>query len=124
MRLPGGEKPVLLEVISIVSLLPSPATTVEGEVLAIWEGEQVREVLALVGDVPGSELHRCFAPRYGIRAHGTSDLLFEIAFCFHCHGALLLGPGVPADQRGIHSFDPDSAAGNELLERFSEVNGV
>ncbi|MFF4576538.1 hypothetical protein, partial [Streptomyces sp. NPDC001410] len=79
---------------------------------------QVRDVLTLISSAPDSELYRCFIPGWGIRAHSATDLLFQIAFCFQCHGARLWGPGVPAELDGIHGFDPDSPPALELLQRF------
>ncbi len=89
-----------------------------GDDVAIWEGTLTDEVLALMKDLPGSETYRCFIPGWGIRAHSATDLLFQVAFCFRCHGARLWGPSVPAAQSGIHSFDADSLPARELLERF------
>ena len=89
-----------------------------GDDVAIWEGTLTDEVLALMKDLPGSESYRCFIPGWGIRAHSATDLLFQVAFCFRCHGARLWGPSVPAAQSGIHSFDADSLPARELLERF------
>ncbi|MFJ6623151.1 hypothetical protein ACIQOW_36970 [Kitasatospora sp. NPDC091335] len=106
----------LIEVVRITA--PTDSGTLVGDVLEIWVEDQAREVLNLVAELPGDELHRCFVPSYGIRAHSSADLLFEIAFCFRCHSALLLGAGVPAGLRRIQGFDPDSGPGRELLERF------
>ena len=112
----------LIEVVRITGRAPVYASerseAVVGEDLAIWGAEQVRQVLNLVTDLPAGEQYRCFTPGYGIRAHSSAELLFEIAFCFRCHGALLAGPGVPSGLRGIQSFDPDSPAGRELLDRL------
>ncbi|MFJ2771111.1 hypothetical protein [Streptomyces sp. NPDC087300] len=58
-----------------------------GDTAAIWEGDQAKQALSLIVDLPGSELYRCFLPGWGIRAHNTTDQLFEIAFCFRRHGA-------------------------------------
>jgi hypothetical protein len=89
-----------------------------GDSVALWDDDHARQVLALIADVPGSELYRCFIPGWGIRAHSPTDLLFEIAFCFRCHGARLWGPSVPAGEQGIHGFDPESPPALELLRRF------
>lgn len=88
-----------------------------GDEVAIWERDQVRQALSLIADLPSSELYRCFVPGWGIRAHSSTDLLFEIAFCFRCHGARIWGPDVPVEQNG-QTFDADSPAGLELLHRF------
>ncbi|MDY0813004.1 hypothetical protein [Kitasatospora purpeofusca] len=106
----------LVEVVRITARPDSGA--VVGDVLEIRVEEQARQVLDLVSELPGGELHRCFAPAYGVRAHSSTDLLFEIAFCFRCHGALVLGPGVPSGLRGLQGFDPDSGPGRELLDLF------
>ncbi|WP_345357435.1 hypothetical protein [Actinoallomurus liliacearum] len=88
-----------------------------GDTVAIWEGDDVPEALALVAELPGSEPYRCFLPGWGIRAHGSTGLLFEIAFCFRCHGARLWGPDLPPEQRG-QTFDGGSPTALELLRRF------
>ncbi|MFJ9443928.1 hypothetical protein ACIRRH_18935 [Kitasatospora sp. NPDC101235] len=92
--------------------------SVTGETLAVWEAEHLRSALDLIGRLPEGELRRCFEPGYGIRAHAPDGLLLEISFCFSCHGAWLAGPGVPADLRGMQSFDADSPPARELLDRF------
>lgn len=88
-----------------------------GDEVALWEGQQARQALSLIAQLPGSERYRCFIPGWGIRAHGSTDLLFEIAFCFRCHGARVWGRGVPNEQRS-QTFDADGPAGLELLRRF------
>jgi hypothetical protein len=109
----------LIEVVRITDPVRAyDAGRVVGEDLAIWEEEHTRQVLDLVSRLPGSEMHRCFVPGCGIRAHGPAEVPFEIAFCFRCHGALLNGPHVPSQLRGIQTFDPDSPSGRELLDRF------
>ncbi|MFF4350374.1 hypothetical protein [Streptomyces sp. NPDC001530] len=94
------------------------AANLVGDDVAFWEAAQVSDALTLISSVPDSELHRCFIPGWGIRAHSGTDLLFQIAFCFQCHGARLWGPGVPAESEGIHGLDPASAPALELLQRF------
>ncbi|UKY54659.1 hypothetical protein [Streptomyces inhibens] len=111
-------KAELIEVVRITDparLLTS--ADLAGEAVAIWEGDQAQQALALIGDLPGGELYRCFVPGWGIRAHSCTDLLFEIAFCFRCHGARIWGPDVPAEQQS-QDFDAESPAGLELLRRF------
>ncbi len=109
----------LIEVVRIAApTTVHAAGAVVGEDLAIWDEEHSRQVLNLIAEVPAGELHRCFAPAYGIRAHSAAALLFDIAFCFRCHGALLLGSGVPSGLRGIQGFDADSPAAHALLDRF------
>jgi len=88
-----------------------------GDTAAIWEGTQAQRALSLIGDLPGSELYRCFLPGWGIRAHDSTDQLFEIAFCFRCHLARVWGPDLPVEQHR-QTFDAESPAALELLRRF------
>ncbi|MFE4333368.1 hypothetical protein ACFRQM_29270 [Streptomyces sp. NPDC056831] len=116
---PVQEKTELIEVVRITDPMRHlSAEDLVGDDVAIWEAAQVSDALTLISSVPGSELHRCFIPGWGIRAHSATDLLFQIAFCFQCHGARLWGPGVPGELDGIHSFDPDSPPALELLQGF------
>ncbi|GAO13046.1 hypothetical protein TPA0598_18_00050 [Streptomyces lydicamycinicus] len=88
----------LLEVVRITD--PARHLTSEdlaGEAVATWERDQAQQALTLIADLPGSERYRCFLPGWGIRAHSSTDLLFESAFCFRCHGARIWGPGVPTE---------------------------
>lgn len=88
-----------------------------GDTVALWEGDQAQQVLSLIAGLPGGELHRCFLPGWGVRAYDSTDQLFEIAFCFRCHGARVWGPDLPAGQRA-QNFDGESPAAQELLRRF------
>ncbi|MFC9093110.1 hypothetical protein [Streptomyces sp. NPDC057072] len=88
-----------------------------GDEVAIWEGERARQTLSLIADLPGSELYRCFVPGWGIRAHSSTDLLFEIAFCFRCHRVRIWGPDVSVEQEG-QTFDAEGPTGLELLRLF------
>ncbi|MET8980826.1 hypothetical protein ABZX85_35015 [Streptomyces sp. NPDC004539] len=88
-----------------------------GEVVEVWVAEEAREVLRLAGELPDGEQHRCFVPGWGLRAHDEAGPLFEIAFCFRCHGVRVWGPGLPPEVRG-QNFDAGSAAALELLARF------
>ncbi|MEV6791716.1 hypothetical protein AB0M87_06890 [Streptomyces sp. NPDC051320] len=88
-----------------------------GDTVAIWEGRQVRAVLELIAALPDSEPFRCFLPGWGIRAHGFTGRLFEIAFCFQCHTARIWGPDLPPERQG-GSFDAESAPALELLRGF------
>ncbi|MGW4882944.1 hypothetical protein ACWEPI_41110 [Streptomyces sp. NPDC004262] len=109
----------LIEVIRITAAMRNPfSDALAGEDTALWETEQVREVLELITELPEGERQRCFLPGWGIRAHSASALLFEVAFCFQCNGARLWGPAVPGEHHGIQSFDPDSTPGRSLLARF------
>lgn len=108
----------LVEVVRITDPMRHlTAADLAGDEVALWEGEQAEQALSLIADLPGSELYRCFVPGWGIRAHSSTDLLFEIAFCFRCHGARMWGPDVPAGQRS-QTFDADGPAALELLRRF------
>ncbi|MFF3663490.1 hypothetical protein [Streptomyces olivochromogenes] len=88
-----------------------------GDTAAIREGDQAQQALSLIVGLPGSELYRCFLPDWGIRAHNSTDQLFEIAICFRCHGARIWGPDLPVEQQG-QTFDAESPAALELLRRF------
>ncbi|WP_433890496.1 hypothetical protein [Streptomyces sp. CA-111067] len=113
----------LIDVVRITETMSSPwADALAGEDTALWEADQVQQALLLVAELPEGELQRCFFPGWGIRARKASESLFEIAFCFRCQGARLWGPVVPADQQGIHSFDPDSAPGRALLALFQSTD--
>ncbi len=116
---PVHEKTELIEVVRITDPMRHlSAEDLVGDEVAIWEKAQVGDALTLISSVPDSELRRCFIPGWGIRAHSANDLLFQIAFCFQCHGARLWGPGVPSELGGIHGFAPDSPPALELLQRF------
>ena len=93
------------------------ATSVPGETTGSWEDADASAIIDLVADLPDGEVMRCFSPGYGIRAHGADGILFEIAFCFHCHIALILSPG-QQEQRGGGGFDPDSPPAQALLAKF------
>ncbi|WP_310723334.1 hypothetical protein [Streptomyces sp. N2A] len=89
----------------------------KGDTVAIWAREQAQQALSLIHDLPGSEMYRCFLPGWGIRAHSSTHPLFEIAFCFRCHGARIWGPDLPATLQS-QTFDAESSAACELLRRF------
>ncbi|WP_330285471.1 hypothetical protein [Streptomyces sp. NBC_00576] len=119
---PVHEKAELIEVVRITDPMRHLSSDdLIGDEVAIWEPPQVERVVALVKELPGSELRRCFIPGWGIRVHSATGHLFQMAFCFRCHGVRLWGPGVPAGQEGIRSFDPDSPPGHELLEQFRDA---
>ncbi|MFD5098947.1 hypothetical protein [Streptomyces albidochromogenes] len=88
-----------------------------GDTASILEGDQARQTVSLIADLPGSELYRCFLPGWGIRAHNSTDQLFEIAFCFRCHMARIWGPDLPVEEQG-QTFDAESPAALELLCQF------
>jgi hypothetical protein len=126
MILPSSqEKTELIEVVRITDPMRHlSASDLVGDDVAIWQAAQVSDALTLISSAPDSELHRCFIPGWGIRARSATDLLFQIAFCFECHGARLWGPGVPSELDGIHGFDPDSPQALELLQRFRDSTPV
>ncbi|MFF2375024.1 hypothetical protein ACFVUW_11640 [Streptomyces xiamenensis] len=116
---PVQDQTELIEVVRITDgMRHLSAPDLVGDDVAIWEAAQISSALTLISSVPDSELYRCFNPCWGIRAHSATCLLFQIAFCFQCHGARLWGPDVPAGSDGIHGFDPDSPPALELLQRF------
>ncbi|MEV5644132.1 hypothetical protein AB0L67_28890 [Streptomyces flaveolus] len=116
---PVHEQTELIEVVRISDPTRHiDAEDLVGDDVAIWKAPQAGDALTLISSVPDSTLRRCFFPGWGIRAHSATGLLFQIAFCFECHGARLWGPGVSAELDKIHGFDPDSPAALELLERM------
>ncbi|WP_406008808.1 hypothetical protein OG440_23825 [Streptomyces sp. NBC_00637] len=121
MRLPPAhDRAELVEVVRIGD--PARHLTsrdLAGDVVEVWAGEEVRQLLHLVGELPDSPGYRCFLPGWGIRAHDATgpEPLFEIAFCFRCNGARVWGRDVPEEQRH-QDFEAESPAGRELLRRF------
>ena len=94
---------------------------IPGVTIGAWDGTDAAAIAGLVADLPGGQLMRCFTPRYGIRAHDADAILFEIAFCFRCHGALVLQPG--RDEPGkLVGFAPDSPPARDLLARFRSTD--
>ncbi|MFB7288190.1 hypothetical protein [Actinacidiphila glaucinigra] len=122
MLLPVAAAPIeFVEAVRVTAdLFPRPRT-VPGDTIDVWVEDEARHVLGLLGEVPEGERARCFVPGYAVRAHSAHEVLFEVALCFRCNGALLLGPLVPAELRGIQAFDAGSAPGRELLRRFQEA---
>ncbi|MEU8673222.1 hypothetical protein [Streptomyces sp. NPDC048560] len=119
---PGHEKAELIEVVRITDPTRHLGShDLTGEEVALWAAPQVERIVGLIRSLPGSELHRCFVPGWGIRMHSGSDHLLQIAFCFRCHGARVWGPIVPAGRKAISGFDPDSPPGRELLEAFRDA---
>ncbi|WP_030739238.1 hypothetical protein [Streptomyces sp. NRRL F-2890] len=116
---PVQDKTELIEVVRITDPIRHlSAPDLVGDDVAIWEAAQISGALTLIGSVPDSELSRCFIPGWGIRAHSATHLIFQIAFCFQCHGARLWGQEVPDELDGIHGSDPDSPPALELLQQF------
>ncbi|MET9916759.1 hypothetical protein ACFV1C_08445 [Streptomyces sp. NPDC059605] len=119
------EKAELIEVVRIADPIRHfGSEDLTGDEVALWEAPRTDRILALIDDLPDSELHRCFSPGWGIRVHGADGLLLQLAFCFSCHGIRLWGPGVPDEQEGLHGFDPDSAPARELLQRFRDAGSA
>ncbi|MGW7545368.1 hypothetical protein ACWGKQ_30295 [Streptomyces sp. NPDC054770] len=111
-------KTELIEVVRITDPVRHLSSeNLAGDTVGIWEGDQARQALSLIAGLPEGELYRCFLPGWGIRAHSSTDRLFEIAFCFRCHGARMWGPVLPVEQQG-QTFDAESPAARELLDRF------
>ncbi|MYX32489.1 MULTISPECIES: hypothetical protein [unclassified Streptomyces] len=122
MLLPVAAAPIgCVEAVSITAdMVPRPRT-VPGDTIDVWVEDEARSVLHLLGEVPEGERARCLVPGYGLRAHSAHEVLFEVALCFRCEGAPLLGPLVPAELRGVQAFDAGSAPCRELLRRFQEA---
>ncbi|NBE56882.1 hypothetical protein [Streptomyces boluensis] len=95
-----------------------------GETVAIWDGGEVQRGLELVLGLKAGDLYRCFTPGWGIRAHDRVGVLFEVAFCFRCHGARVWAPeaAVPREHR-LQGFDADGAEAVELLRLFRLSSG-
>ncbi|MDI3417166.1 hypothetical protein [Streptomyces luteolus] len=114
------EKTELLEVVRIGD--PAGALRWDrlvGEDVAIWGGEQARQALTRVGELPGGDNHRCFLPGWGLRAHSGVGLLFEVALCFRCHSARTWADGLSAELR-FQGFDAESPVARELLDRLRD----
>ncbi|MET8567674.1 hypothetical protein [Streptomyces sp. NPDC004783] len=116
------EKAELIEVVRIADPIRHlGAQDLTGDEVAVWEGPRLESAFALIDELPGSDLRRCFFPGWGVRVHSAAGLLFQLAFCFECHGVRLWGPDVPAGQEELHGFDADSAHARELLRQFREA---
>ncbi|WP_208298691.1 hypothetical protein [Streptomyces liangshanensis] len=113
---PGHEHTELIEVVRL-SGAPMP-DSLTGDGLEVWAADEVRQALALIAGLPDRDMHRCFFPGWGIRAHGADGPLFEIAFCFQCHNLRMWGPAVPEEHRRLVGFDADSPPAQELLRLF------
>ncbi|WP_237531531.1 hypothetical protein [Streptomyces sp. SID3212] len=119
---PGHERTELIEVVRLTGEML--AGGVVGDSLDVWATDEVRQALALIADLPDQDMHRCFFPGWGIRAHGTDGPLFEIAFCFQCHNLMMRGPAVPAERQRLTGFDADSPPSQELLRMFRACEGA
>ncbi|HEY8986406.1 MAG TPA: hypothetical protein VIU15_43390 [Streptomyces sp.] len=93
------------------------ARKLTGDVVEVWVAEEVREVLGLIKELPDGVRYRCFVPGWGVRVHDDAGPLFEIAFCFRCHGTRMWGPDLPPGLRG-QNFDAESPVALELLGRL------
>ncbi|ATY14728.1 hypothetical protein CU254_33185 [Amycolatopsis sp. AA4] len=121
MHLPSAANQIRrFEGLRITDIETQDWASVPGEVLGEWDGEDAAAVAELLAELPDGELMRCFLPRYGIRAHGSAGVLFEIAFCFRCHGALTLLPG--RGEQDLIAFDAGSAPAQRLLEKFKALD--
>ncbi|WP_037907486.1 hypothetical protein [Actinacidiphila yeochonensis] len=111
----------LVEVVHITDLRSAathyPSRGLIGDTVAIWAGEEAAEALSLITGLAGGDAYRCFVPRWGIRAHGATSPLFEIAFCFRCQATRGRRIDSGRGQFGEH-FDAASPAAVELLRRF------
>ncbi|MEU6821126.1 hypothetical protein ABZ921_10885 [Streptomyces atriruber] len=110
----------LIEVVRISGLPTEQGEPYPGRVVGHWAGNEAADALALVGDLPGGEQHRCgFSPGWGIRAYEDSlDLvLFEAAFCFSCHEIRVHGAAVPPSL-AKQLFDADAPQSQALLALF------
>jgi hypothetical protein len=120
MLLPSpGQDVQRFECLRITDIETHLWSSIPGKSIGAWDGEDATAVAELVASLPAGEVYRCFTPRYGIRAHAADAVLFEIAFCFRCHGALILRPG----QRELVAFGADSPPAQELLGRFKALPG-
>ncbi|MBD9701755.1 hypothetical protein IHE56_06555 [Streptomyces sp. ID01-12c] len=117
---PAVAATALIEVVRVSGLPGRRDAPYPGEVVAHWAGDEVVEVLALIGSLPGSTQHRCgFSPGWGVRAYGD-DLglaLFEAAFCFSCDEVRTQGDAVPP-ALSTQFFDAGAEEAQALLERF------
>ncbi len=84
---PDAELVEAVRITDPVRHLSSPSLT--GDTVALWDPAQ--QALALVTAVPDSEPYRCLLPGRGIRAHGPTGVLFEVAFCSRCRSARMWG---------------------------------
>ncbi|UUV32309.1 hypothetical protein NQK81_02320 [Amycolatopsis roodepoortensis] len=109
--------PVPRERVELVEVI-GPDGTGNDQLVAIWDSEDAQTGLTLMAGLPDGELKRCFIPAWEIRAHSTTQFLFEISFCFRCHGARLAGPTVSPEHAMIHGFDAEHSTSRELLARL------
>jgi hypothetical protein len=96
-------------------------TSVPGDNIGTWTGEQVEVVLNLVAALPEAEQMRCFVPRFAVRLRNGPVVLAEVAFCFRCRNAMgIPSPHSPKTPTWF-TFDPDSEPARELLRRFQSL---
>lgn len=116
---------VLIEVVRISGLPTEPGAPYPGPTVGHWLGDVVADILTRIGELPGSEQHRCgFSPGWGIRAYDDSldadRVLLEAAFCFSCHEVRMQGTVVPP-ALATQFFDAGASASQALLARFRAV---
>lgn len=114
---------VLLEVVRISALPTERGAPYPGRVGAHWTGSEAAGALALIGNLPAGEQHRCgFSPGWSVRAYAdTLDLaLFEAAFCFSCHEVRMQGTAVPPEL-ATQFFDAEAPQAHALLALFREA---
>ncbi|KAB2352221.1 hypothetical protein [Actinomadura rudentiformis] len=95
-------------------------TSVPGATIGTWQGSDAAEALDLVAALPTGDVMRCFLPGFGLRAYGTDQLFFEIAFCFECHNALVIQPELD-NRHDLIGFKADSRRAEDLLSRFRSL---
>ncbi|MFI8007238.1 hypothetical protein [Streptomyces sp. NPDC086010] len=113
----------LIEVVRISALPTGRGTPYPGATVAHWTGIDATAALALIGNLPDGEQHRCgFSPGWSVRAYDDSldQVLFEAAFCFTCHEARVHGAGVPPES-ATQYFDAGTGPARDLLALFRAV---
>ncbi|WP_306334610.1 hypothetical protein [Streptomyces sp. KL118A] len=110
----------LIEVVRISGLPTEPGEPYPGRVVGHWAGNEAADALALIGELPGGEQHRCgFSPGWGVRAYENSldHVLFEAAFCFSCHEIRMHGAAVPPSLTTQY-FDAETSQSQALRTLF------
>ncbi|MFJ3703725.1 MULTISPECIES: hypothetical protein [Streptomyces] len=110
----------LIEVVRISALPAGRNAAYPGTSVAHWCGSEAADALALIGNLPAGEQHRCgFSPGWSVRAYGDclDAALFEAAFCFSCHEVRMHGPAVPPAS-ATQFFDADATPARTLLHLF------
>jgi hypothetical protein len=89
-----------------------------GEVLLELSGEAAIALVRQVAVLPDGAQLRCHFPTYGIRIHGSTGVMGEVALCFSCNNAATKIGGTP----GWFTFDASSDEAQALhaeLKRLS-----